>query len=93
MLSQINEFFGIFVGFLYPIIFFDISFGYLNTALPLIVLVLLSGALIFTFYFNEFISNSYKFKKNIEINIGKLGVFIFPRCLYVYRWLAKKNID
>ena len=32
-------------------------------------------------------------KKNIEINIGKLGVFSFLRGLYVYTGSAKKNID
>ena len=68
-LEQINEFFGIFVGFLYPIIFFDISFGYFNTAFPLIVLVLLFGALIFTFYF-QFI-NIRGFRHSIDIIKGK----------------------
>ena len=32
-------------------------------------------------------------KKNIEITIGKLGTFVFPRGLYVYTGSAKKNID
>ena len=69
MLNKINEFFGIFVEFLYPIIFFDLSFGYFDTALPLIVLVLLSGALTFTFYFN-FI-NVRGFRHALDIVKGK----------------------
>ena len=45
MLEQINDFFGIFVGFLAPILFMKIN------GFPLIVLVLLFGCLIFTVYF------------------------------------------
>mgnify|MGYP001384926384 CR=1 FL=1 len=45
MLNQINEFFGIFVSFLAPILFMEIN------GFPLIVLVLLSGGIIFTLYF------------------------------------------
>ena len=45
MLEQINEFFGIFVSYLAPILFMQIN------GFPLIVLVLLFGALIFTFIF------------------------------------------
>ena len=44
MLNQINGFFGIFVSFLEPILFMEIN------GFPLIVLVLLIGGLIFTFY-------------------------------------------
>ena len=76
MLNQINEFFGIFVNFLYPIIFFDISFGFLGTALPLIVLVLLSGAIIFTIYF-KFI-NVRGFRHAIDIVKGK-----YFDCLFI----------
>ena len=47
----VNSLFEHLVSFLAPILFFDISFGYLNTALPLIVIVLLLGSLIFTIYF------------------------------------------
>ena len=32
-------------------------------------------------------------KKNIEIQIGQLGIFKFPRGLYIYSGSAKKNID
>ena len=63
MLDQINEFFGIFVGFLAPILFMEIN------GFPLIVLVLLSGALIFTFYF-RFI-NIRGFRHSIDIIKGK----------------------
>ena len=59
MLEQINEFFGIFVGYLAPILFMQIN------GFPLIVLVLLSGALIFTLYF-KFI-NIRGFKHSIDI--------------------------
>ena len=63
MLNQINEFFGIFVGFLAPILFMEIN------GFPLIVLVLLFGALIFTFYF-RFI-NVRGFRHSIDIIKGK----------------------
>ncbi len=63
MLNQINEFFGIFVGAIAPILFMQIN------GFPLIVLVLLSGALIFTFYFN-FI-NVRGFRHAIDIVKGK----------------------
>ena len=68
-LEQINDFFGIFVSYLYPILFFDISLGYLSSPLPLIVIVLLSGTIIFTFYF-RFI-NIRGFKHAIDIIKGK----------------------
>ena len=69
MLNQVNEFFGIFVSYLYPILFFDITFGFLTSKIPLIVIVLLLGALIFTFYFN-FI-NIRGFSHAIDIIKGK----------------------
>jgi len=63
MLNQINEFFGSFVSYLAPVLFYSIG------GFPLIVLVLLSGGLIFTFYFN-FI-NIRGFKHSIDIIKGK----------------------
>ena len=48
MLNQINEFFGIFVGFLAPILFFQIN------GFPLIVLVLLIGGLFLLYILNSF---------------------------------------
>ena len=63
MLNQINDFFGIFVGFLEPILFMQVN------SFPLIVLVLLSGALIFTLYF-RFI-NVRGFMHSIDIIKGK----------------------
>ena len=63
MLNQINDFFGIFVGFLEPILFMQLN------GFPLIVLVLLSGALIFTLYF-RFI-NVRGFMHSIDIIKGK----------------------
>ena len=68
-LESVNNIFGFIVNFLYPIIFFDISFGYLSAALPLIVITLLIGALVFTFYFN-FI-NIRGFRHSIDIIKGK----------------------
>ena len=74
----INLCFEKLVGFLAPILFFDISFGAFDilnkgeikeVALPLIVIVLLLGALIFTFYF-RFI-NIRAFKHSIDIIKGK----------------------
>ena len=62
-LDQINNFFGIFVGFLYPILFFKIG------GFPLIVLVLLIGGLTFTVYF-KFI-NIRGFRHSIDIIKGK----------------------
>jgi len=62
-LDLINEFFGIFVSYLAPILFYSIN------GFPLIVIVLLSGGLIFTFYFN-FI-NIRGFKHAIDIVKGK----------------------
>ena len=44
-LDYVNDFFGIFVSYLAPILFYKI-YGF-----PLIVLVLLFGALTFTIYF------------------------------------------
>ena len=63
ILDKINTGFDYLVQFLSPILFFDISFGYFNiiendvtkeVALPLIVIVLLTGALVFTLYFQHF---------------------------------------
>ncbi len=78
-INAINLCFEYLVGFLYPILFFDVSFGYFNiiennlivkeVGLPLIVIVLLLGALIFTFYF-RFI-NIRGFKHAIDIIKGK----------------------
>ncbi len=63
LLNNIDQFFGIFVGYLAPVLFFDI-YGF-----PLIVLVLLFGALTFTFYF-RFI-NIRAFSHAIDIIKGK----------------------
>ena len=63
MLNQINEFFGVFVGYLAPVLFMKIN------GFPLIVLVLLIGALIFTCYF-RFI-NVRGFRHSIDIIKGK----------------------
>ena len=63
MLNQINEFFGIFVEFLAPILFFQIN------GFPLIVLVLLIGGFVFTIYF-KFIKVR-GFKHSIDIIKGK----------------------
>ena len=63
MLESINGFFGIFVSYIAKVLFYEI-FGF-----PLIVLVLLIGAITFTFYFS-FI-NVRGFKHSIEIIKGK----------------------
>ena len=63
ILNQIDDSFGILVSYLAPVLFADIA------GVPLIVLILLAGALIFTFYFN-FI-NIRGFKHSIEIIKGK----------------------
>jgi len=63
MLERINEFFGIFVGYLAPVLFMKVN------GFPLIVLILLFGALIFTFYF-RFI-NVRGFRHSIDIIKGK----------------------
>ena len=65
----INYGFQYLVEFLYPILFFDIGFGYLKASLPLIVIVLLFGSIVFTFTFN-FI-NIRGFKHSIDIIRGK----------------------
>ena len=62
-MESINEIFGILVGILAPILFYEIF------SFPLITLVLLFGGLVFTFYFN-FI-NIRAFKHSIEIIKGK----------------------
>ena len=62
-LDQINEFFGIFVGYLAPILFYSIN------GFPLIVLVLLTGGIVFTLYF-KFI-NIRGFSHSIDIIKGK----------------------
>ena len=46
MLESIDNIFGIFVGYLYYILFFKIG------PFPIIILVLLFGAITFTIYFN-----------------------------------------
>ena len=63
MLESIDNIFGIFVGFLYSILFFKIG------PFPIIILVLLFGAITFTFYF-KFI-NVRGFKHSINIIRGK----------------------
>ena len=63
LLDQINSGFGILVGYLYPLLFADIR------GIPLIVLTLMTGAVVFTFYFG-FI-NIRGFKHSIEIIRGK----------------------
>lgn len=63
MLNQINDFFGVFVNAIAPFLFMEIN------GFPLIVLVLLSGAVIFTVYF-KFI-NVRGFKHAIDIVKGK----------------------
>ena len=63
MLEQINAIFGYLVGFLEPILFFQIG------GFPLIVLVLLFGSLTFTLYF-KFI-NIKGFRHSIDIIKGK----------------------
>ena len=50
-LEQVDNFFGFFVEYIGKVLFFDISFNYFGTPLPLIVIVLLFGAIYFTFYF------------------------------------------
>ena len=45
ILNQINDVFGALVGYLVPILFADIY------GIPLIVLTLMTGAVVFTFYF------------------------------------------
>ena len=62
ILNQIDDSFGILVSYLAPVLFADIA------GIPLIVLILLAGALIFTLYFN-FI-NIRGFKHSIEIIKG-----------------------
>ena len=63
ILNQINDGFGILVSYMEPVLFAKIA------QIPLIVLILISGALIFTFYF-RFI-NVRGFKHSIEIIRGK----------------------
>ena len=63
LLTQVDNFFGVFVAYLYPVLFADI-FG-----IPLIVLTLMTGAVVFTIYF-KFI-NIRGFKHSIEIIKGK----------------------
>ena len=62
-LDQINSGFGVLVGYLYPFLFADIN------GIPLIVLTLMTGAVVFTLYF-RFI-NIRGFKHSIEIIKGK----------------------
>lgn len=61
--ESINNFFGIFVSYLAPILFYSFN------GFPLIVIVLLIGALVFTFYF-KFI-NIRGFIHSIDIIRGK----------------------
>ena len=63
MLESIDNIFGIFVGYLYYILFFKIG------PFPIIILVLLFGAITFTIYFN-FI-NIRGFQHSIDIIRGK----------------------
>tara|TARA_B100001142_G_scaffold319246_1_gene362493 strand:- start:60 stop:1481 length:1422 start_codon:yes stop_codon:yes gene_type:complete len=63
LLDQINNGFGILVSYLYPLLFADIG------GIPLIVLTLMAGAVVFTLYFG-FI-NIRGFKHSIEIIRGK----------------------
>ena len=56
MLEKIDGFFGIFVSYLAPILFMEIN------GFPLIVVVLLFGALIFTFYFRFINVRGFFFK-------------------------------
>ena len=63
LLDQINNGFGILVSYLYPLLFADIG------GIPLIVLTLMTGAVVFTLYFG-FI-NIRGFKHSIEIIRGK----------------------
>ncbi len=63
ILNQINDGFGALVGYLVPVLFADIY------GIPLIVLTLMTGAIIFTVYF-RFI-NVRGFKHSIEIIKGK----------------------
>ena len=62
-LDKVDEFFGIFVSYLAPVLFYSIN------GFPLIVLVLLTGGLVFTFYF-KFI-NIRGFTHSISIVKGK----------------------
>jgi AGCS family alanine or glycine:cation symporter len=63
ILNQIDDGFGVLVSYLEPVLFAKIA------QIPLIVLILICGALIFTFYF-RFI-NVRGFKHSIEIIRGK----------------------
>ena len=63
ILDQINDGFGTLVGYLVPVLFADIY------GIPLIVLTLMTGAVVFTIYFG-FI-NVRGFKHSIEIIRGK----------------------
>ena len=65
-LSQIDNFFGVFVGYLAEVLFYK---GFPFFGFPFIVLVLLVGALSFTFYF-KFI-NIRGFSHSIDIIKGK----------------------
>ena len=62
-IDSVNQFFGIFVGLIAPVLFMEFN------GFPLIVLVLLLGALIFTLYF-RFI-NVRGFKHAVHIVQGK----------------------
>ena len=68
-LGQVDSFFGYFVNYIGSVLFFDISFNYFGVPVPLIVIVLLFGAVYFTFYFN-FI-NVRGFSHAIDIVRGK----------------------
>ena len=63
ILNQIDSIFGVIVSYIAEVLFYQIL------GFPLIVLVLLIGAITFTFYFN-FI-NIRGFKHSIEIIRGK----------------------
>ena len=65
-LSQIDSIFGVFVGYIAEVLFYK---GFPFYGVPFIVLVLLVGALSFTFYF-KFI-NIRGFSHSIDIIKGK----------------------
>ena len=77
MLNQINEFFGIFVGAIAPILFMQVN------GFPLIVLVLLSGGLIFTLYF-KFI-NVRGFRHAIDILKVNMTIRMISAKLVIFR--------
>ena len=63
ILNQINDSFGILVSYLAPVLFADVA------GIPLIVLTLLAGALIFTVYFNFINDNAFN-SRDVSINLS-----------------------